>query len=240
MEYIWPVAGARAFFIRYADEQGPHLRLRFKGDTDWLNEVVLPALEQHFKPYGHWIDQPYTPEPQRFGGVEALVLAEEHFHISSRVVLDRLQRTPYAYNDAMFDALRLNMMAVLAAGLNRHETQRYFAALSRSWVLNFFASDTSQNELIASVEADFDAAMAPQKTAITDELDALWKALLKEKFDTNQPEWLRWYRGNVLIFKSLGENTEKAMPSLLHLTNNRLGIINQDEAYLMYILGKTL
>jgi hypothetical protein len=54
----------------------------------------------------------------------------------------------------------------------------------------------------------------------------------------NHPEYLRWLRANEFILKEMGENMEKALPSLLHLTNNRLGINNQDEVYLKYVLGR--
>ena len=69
---------------------------------------------------------------------------------------------------------------------------------------------------------------------------ALWKALDKEKFDQSQPEWARWFSGSQMIFKALDGNLDRALPSLLHLTNNRLGVNNQDEVYLNFILSKAL
>ena len=68
----------------------------------------------------------------------------------------------------------------------------------------------------------------------------LWKALETEKFDKKQPEWARWALGNQIILKELGANLDRALPSLIHLTNNRLGLNNQDEVYLNFILSKTL
>ena len=71
-------------------------------------------------------------------------------------------------------------------------------------------------------------------------LQALWKALDNEKFDKKQPEWARWALGNQMILKDLGQDLARALPSLIHLTNNRLGLNNQDEVYLLYILANTL
>ncbi len=98
--HVWPQKGARAFFLRYDDEKGPHIRLRFKGEQEWLDNSLQPVFEEWFRERGKWESQPYLPEADRFGGEEALSLAEEHFHISSRVVLDRLNR-PYSYGDAI-------------------------------------------------------------------------------------------------------------------------------------------
>lgn len=60
------------------------------------------------------------------------------------------------------------------------------------------------------------------------------------KFDEKQPEWLRWLRGNELILKGLGNNLDRALPSLLHLNNNRLGVTNPDEVFLCYLLSRAL
>jgi hypothetical protein len=43
-----------------------------------------------------------------------------------------------------------------------------------------------------------------------------------------------------MILPEFGDNLEKALPVLIHLTNNRLGIHNPDEVYLSYILGQTI
>ena len=51
---------------------------------------------------------------------------------------------------------------------------------------------------------------------------------------------MRWLRGNQLVLPEFGDQLEKVLPSLLHLTNNRLGLSNQDEVYLNYILSKVI
>lgn len=42
------------------------------------------------------------------------------------------------------------------------------------------------------------------------------------------------------IFSKLGGGLESTLPTLIHLTNNRLGINNVDEPYLAYVLSKAL
>lgn len=242
-QQVWPVAGTRFFYIRYSDADGPHLRLRFRGTEEWLSGVLRPALEPLLSAEGHWKVLDYVPEPARFGGEAALPWAEEHFHISSRVALDRINRDNYVYGDTLFDAMRLHVSAAFAAGLTVDQSSAYFDGLCNQWIGAFFspADDAMDAALLRKeVRADFDKTLDPQFAFLQDALRQMYRALQDQQFDVKQPEWLRWFRGNELIFKELGKDLEKALPSLLHLTNNRLGVNNQDEAYLLFVLGKVL
>jgi len=237
-KYVWPQKQARAFFIRYQDEQGPHIRLRIRGEAEWLSNEIQPVLAELLSDQGTWTEVPYVPEPERFGGEKALAWAEDYFHVSTRVVLDRLAREERAYGDAMFDALRMHVIAVYSVGFAREKARWYFSRLFDLWLPLFFGTDIDAEK--ASITASFEETIIQQKEQLRATMDSLWNSLLKEKFDEKQPEWLRWLRGNQLILNGLEGDLEKAMPSLLHLTNNRLGINNQDEVYLHYILSKVL
>jgi thiopeptide-type bacteriocin biosynthesis protein len=237
-QYIWPKKDSRAFFIRYQDEKGPHLRLRFKAEQDWLNDHLLPAFEGWFVDRGEWALNEYVPEPERFGGGEALAWAEEYFHVSTRVVLDRISREQFTYGDAMFDALRMHLITAHAAGLNLDKTRWYFSQLYLQWRSLFLPPDEKgDHELYSEL---FEKTLGAQRYKIVENLDAFWKSIGEDKLDKKQPEWIRWVRGNELILKGLGGNLDKALPSLIHLNNNRLGIRNEDEVYLNYILWRTL
>jgi thiopeptide-type bacteriocin biosynthesis protein len=237
-QYIWPKKEARVFFVRYHDEKGPHVRIRLKGEAAWIEEMLRPAFEGWFADRGEWGEVSYEPEANRFGGEEALAWAEEHFHISTRVTLDRIAKEQFSYGDAMFDSLRLHLITAFSAGFSRERARWYFGELFNQWLPLFFPSDDA--DMAGEVTAAFDKIFDPQKEKISTTLDAFWTSLEQEKYDNKQPEWLRWLHGNQLIAKGLGDDLEKALPSLLHLTNNRMGINNQDEVYLNYILSKAI
>ncbi|MBK9337862.1 MAG: thiopeptide-type bacteriocin biosynthesis protein [Lewinellaceae bacterium] len=241
-QHIWPVKGVRAFFIRYEDEHGPHIRLRLRGTADWI-EAIRPELEAWFAERGTCVETPYQPESERFGGEAALPWVEEYMHLSTRVVLDRLNR-PVTYGDALFDALRMHVITAFAAGWDREKSSWYFDQLCTQWMELFFqpAENKSGSKLTwqASLREDFEKSFTPQQEELRLSVIELWDALEQGKFDQEQPEWLRWLRGNQMILAELNEHLEKALPSLLHLTNNRLGINNQDEVYLNFLLSKTL
>lgn len=242
-QYIWPRQGARAFFIRYEDETGRHIRLRLRGESAWVDETLRPAWAGWFEGRGEWKEVAYLPETDRFGGEEGLAWAEEYFHVSTRVVLERLSKEQFTYGDAMYDALRMHVITAFTAGMGREKAAWYFGQLCNQWIAAFFRDNEGgkpgqqeQDEIKGGFEKSFN----PQKESLQAALNALWKALETEKFDKKQPEWVRWLRGNQLILSEFGENLDKTLPSLLHLTNNRLGINNQDEVYLNHILSKAL
>jgi thiopeptide-type bacteriocin biosynthesis protein len=237
-QYVWPQKTTRAFFIRYQDEKGPHIRIRIRGEQEWLEDPILPAFEGWFAGRGTWEQVRYEPETERFGGEEGLAWAEEYFHVSTRVALDRIARDQFTYGDAMFDALRLHCIAVFGAGMNKSRAQWYFTELYKQWLPLFFGAEDAA--MTAEIVTSFDQTFAAQKASLSGTLDAFWTAMEAEKMDAVQQEWLRWLRGNQLILAGFENNLEKALPSLLHLTNNRMGINNQDEVYLNYILSQSL
>ena len=240
-QHIWANRGVRAFFIRYQDERGPHIRLRIRGEESWMGETFRPAFSNWQEGRGDWLEVPYIPETERFGGQEAIGLAEEYFHLSSRVVLERLAREQHTYGDSMFDALRMHTIAAHAAGMSLEEAARYFGQLTEQWLPLFYAQENeAATGFLAEIKAGFEKNFAPQSEDLRATLSELWKALATEKFDKKQPEWARWALGNQMILKALGENLDRALPSLLHLSNNRLGLNNQDEVYLNFILSKSL
>ena len=243
-QQVWNTQGARFFFIRFEDEKGPHLRLRFRGETVWLRDTLLPAFEALASERGTWKEVAYEAESERFGGQDAMAWAEEHFHLSARVTLDRLAQPEFTYGDALYDALRLNVMMLHSAAFSRERAAWYFGQLTDQWMPLFFRpkndENTKENAWMQDVREQFEQSFQAQETALRPVLDALWDALETGRTDARQPEWHRWYMGNEIILKELGDNLEKALPSLIHLSNNRLGVTNPDEVFVCYVLSRAL
>ncbi|MFZ1084189.1 MAG: lantibiotic dehydratase [Terracidiphilus sp.] len=101
------------FFIRFADPD-PHLRLRFKGPKDWLNEHWIPELLTWGKAL---IDEgicdqiaidTYNRELERYGGTVSIDDIETLFHLDSLSVLALL-------NQSAADPARIDMTALAVA-----------------------------------------------------------------------------------------------------------------------------
>jgi thiopeptide-type bacteriocin biosynthesis protein len=78
----------RWFFVRYADPH-VHLRLRFEGEPDRLQQELLPRLQEAIAPWLRdgriWKVQldTYEREVERYGGPEGTELCEQLFHADS-------------------------------------------------------------------------------------------------------------------------------------------------------------
>ncbi len=242
-QHVWPKQGARAFFIRYCDEQGEHIRLRLNALSEEWMQAMPKMVHEWFTQRSAIREVAYQASSELFRTPDGLYWVEEHFHLSSRVVLERMYAT-YTYGDALFDALRLHVIAVYAAGWSREQSANYFGRLCDRWAPLFIVPTETNNgtpeQWMEDLKVAFEDAFRPQQEEIRFAVVELWESLHRSRFAAQQPEWLRWLRGNELIFKQLGESLEPALPSLIHLTNNRLGVTNADEVYLAYILSRAL
>ncbi len=238
--HIWPVSGRRAFYIRYEDEQGEHLRIRLRGD----DAVLENLFAEHMADRGRWSALAYVPEPERFGGPDKLPWAEEHFHMSTRVALERLARPTHVYGDALYDAMNSFVIAAHTAGLKRAESVSWFGDLYRHWLPLFFPLENEKpgegqitREIVLS---HFEKSLQQQGADLRDSLNTLWQLLESQRIGFDRPEWLRWLRGNELILPEFGDDTLRVASSLLHLHANRLGVNNQDEVFILYLLANCL
>jgi mRNA interferase HicA len=90
-----PAEVDRWFFLRYLDPE-PHLRLRFHADPETLAVKVLPEVRdwvQGLAAGGVARDfsvESYLPEIERYGGPDAIAVAEGIFHAGSVLAVRRL------------------------------------------------------------------------------------------------------------------------------------------------------
>lgn len=148
------------FFIRYW-EKGPHIRLRFYGDIDVLNEKVKPALIRHFEAWfeenpsertdPEWMKEAvaehrwfpnntvqfidYEPETDRYGGEAATLLAERQFNASSNATFDVISESlqSWDYNRALGAAIQLHLGFAFGIGMNQEEAAAFFSNVFQNW-----------------------------------------------------------------------------------------------------------
>jgi thiopeptide-type bacteriocin biosynthesis protein len=112
----------RWFFLRYRDDPGHHLRLRFHGDPAVLGSRALPALHDWAEGLRRaglasaLVLDTYDPELERYGGPAAITMAEQVFHADSMAVLAQLAG----------DARRRNQPPELLAAVNVVDIVRAF------------------------------------------------------------------------------------------------------------------
>lgn len=289
------------FFIRYW-ERGPHIRLRLKGETSAIEQVLKPNLLEHFESYIeehpsvrvdpeyppaypktlYWLPNntvkffPYEPELNRYGGNTGMDLAEQQFRLSSDVVFYyiQLQANHSEYAEQLGIAIRLHVAFAYSLGMDRRTMAAFFNMIFENWLPRAIEVPINQEnrdfilQKMNETVGLFDESFAQQKETLV----AFHEELLKDLSEGHEFEdkiFSRWIAENRQLSLSLTKAVEAGMvqertesyilseelekqctpneillwniwADYVHMTNNRLGIFNHDEAYLAYLIKQSL
>ncbi len=210
----------------------------------------------------------YEPEVQRYGGAAGMPIAERQFQASSDAVLAVLNESEgeWSYERALGIALQMHLAFVQAMGIEDQDVKPFFQGVSRGWFPRSYGyypemSQEEQKERATEAQAAFETAFQAQRQVIVPFSQTLWQAF-HDKVSFEQ-EWLnRWIVEMGQIKQSLLEQADRIdfyestfgrksevdwqrcrswsiLESYIHMTNNRLGILNRDEAFLGYMLKET-
>jgi len=233
----WRTAGSidRWHFVRYRDSDD-HLRVRFHGAPEALRSEVRPALEQLFQRVARgsaiWRCQfdTYEREATRYGGPEAIELAERCFDIDSETVVGLLRAAP---SDASPDWRWL---------LSASFVDAYYEEFS----LDIEGRERLAKRTEAAFRREFrvDAAFEGQLSQRFRKERSLLEALFADP--DRFPDHLRWAQDIVEAFKSklspwaaefralarqgrLSDSLEDISASLAHMHVNRMMLSNPRE-----------
>lgn len=211
----------------------------------------------------------YEPEVERYGGPTGILIAERQFHASTRTVFSAFKAYPdWNYDRALGAAIHLHLALAYASGMTFSETAEFFSYVFRCWFssaylfgLNSPPEDLKQyqDETLSAFENSF----VEQEDDLIPFHQTLWQAF-EEQEDFEQ-DWLNDWMGemseigseliaaqhrNELIFSQpppdsavVAQERRLLWPileSYVHMTNNRLGVMNQDESYLGYLIVRSL
>ena len=261
------------FFIRY-NEYGPHIRLRFNiNRTEQLKtikNIILKNVRNNFpsdlffipqtenknfidadNPSILWVD--YEPEFIRYGGEEAIKIAEDYFHYSSKTAIELVkQMNLNDESDRLAKGLLATLVLIYTFLPDRIIASNFINNYSHSY-LSAFARNDETNSIYTEA---FNNGFNRQSEKLVEFINKVWNALengyeLTEALDT--------YKANLEIIKEklkklydLGLINKEIkieswyncvrmiLPSYVHMMNNRLGIQIKDEAYLAFLINKAI
>lgn len=239
----------RWFFLRYFDESGYHLRLRFKSTADGANsiyEAVNPFLSRAVEEICRRtapdikrivpLEVPvipgdpgctlsfYEPEYDKYGGPRGVELAEEAFQISSELVLNILSYPGLSSPDLV--GLALLLMAGCARQWSDSPTD--LEEFWDSYHIYWSGEDVPGAE---ALQTSFKQGAAKRRELINQQCRSLM----------DNSEWVEIVSSYTA---AMGDNFERAKKfelevpirdlsfNHIHLTNNRLGILPIEESYL--------
>ena len=208
------------FFIRYYDELGPHLRLRFhiasRAAGHQLNELVTDALNAQIREgiaNSYCIDV-YKREVRRYGGKALMGLCEKLFELSSKYVceiLRHLEASPSTHDrwHYMFNWI---WRGLLDSGLSIHEVGLFSRACSNALKREISYSKRFERGVAIMTRRGFESIVAYMKST---EVEGV---LPTGCFD------LIVHRANVIAPLQLGVGRTRrpeVLQSLVHMDVNR-------------------
>lgn len=262
------------FFIRYG-KSGAHVRFRLEVRACEV-ETVRSALESHVArslkaemagspvdldepdakpsalPCLWWI--PYVPETARYGGDEALKVAEEWFWHSSDTTLSILREMGPLDLESRFGIAVAAMVVLLRGMAPSPEHAAEVMELHREHWLTSVGDDWSPEFL----RSRFDAGFLTNAELLDEQVWDLWVLSGEGSEDLPAPfdryaasvggiaEQLRTLADRRAIRSEAGEvlgyreAVNTLAPIYLHMMNNRLGVYPVEEAYLAHMLARTL
>jgi len=247
----------RFFFIRYA-EGGPHIRLRLglasaeaqAELTAYLLAQVAdfqrqrpPALLAAAPARVSFV--PYEPETARYGGPAGLPLAEAFFEASSRAALHWLGSQALATMASCLPTALLLHTIFVGACLPPTLATEWLAQYANDWLPHDPQAGLPRPAEQAAWRALFAEHYQQQRLALGELVQPYWPATAPRQ--PLRPRWLASFRAAA---RRTAKGYQCAVPdpvqrqavyaSLLHMTNNRLGVPNHDEAFVAYLLGAAI
>lgn len=253
-----------AFFVVRYWVGGPHLRVRIGGVCGKERELVKRLSHRtRWNNLGFWPRlkvTSYDPEVQRYGGLDTMPICEAQFMLSSLnawMTLDRnrmetpsrlVERVllPTAARDYMF-LLSLAYTPAMAVAILRSYVKTWLTSPGRSGsdVLDAREMEEQLHIYVSNMPRDVLESLAECWRSAKGMLVRLGAPFDSADAELSEEEWLRKNGIILSLLRQRGLKLEsprgvRVMTSLIHMNNNRLGVVNRDEAFLARLCQRTL
>jgi len=256
-EIVARVQPDRWFFLRYADQAGPHLRLRLRTAKERAGEVldtITPTCELAIQslatlppadyqplipPSGIGASPPnggfvgvlpdtYEPEYDKFGGATGIAIAEAVFETSSEIAIAIL-RDEQAMAYSRKTALPILMAAAARAFVPRPGWPEFWDRYSRYWLGTGEKASAEWTARFRAKALELEHASVPIVPA---------DASLHPSLRLQSARWRAALDAAAAAYASARVPVPPALlaSQFSHLMNNRLGCMPLEEAYLAALL----
>ncbi|MBD3907114.1 thiopeptide-type bacteriocin biosynthesis protein [Chryseobacterium sp. C-39] len=239
------------FFIRYW-EDGPHVRLRLLPKNSQNKAHIISLLKTTVKLFfdecslvsSYRLEfKDYVREIERYGGKVNIIEAEKIFEISSRTILDIIDDNYNNWDYSLAISYAIQIHLVLAKLLFKNDLNTmisFFQKVYSNWFYYSIKIDETEKKVddeVKKINLAFEESYNKQNTVINNMI----KYLLQEKIEVSIST--KWFLESNLIdnnyysFKNCDDLTLFAIyDSLIHMTNNRLGIYLRDESFIAFLI----
>jgi thiopeptide-type bacteriocin biosynthesis protein len=182
----------------------------------------------------------YSPEYAKYGGTTGLRIAEELFRSTSAAVLDLLaDRTDAELKASPAGlAIRVMAMSLKGSGLNMEQSQDFLSVYEEEW----------RRWVPPGYDEKWAAMYDKTRSKVTSLCSAVWRDGTTDVFhDTyatavNSARMVQGKSTDGDLAELVLEETPYAhcLANYIHTTNNRLGILPAAEAFLAYVIQRSL
>ncbi|MET3114168.1 thiopeptide-type bacteriocin biosynthesis protein [Pedobacter sp. CG_S7] len=254
------------FFVRYS-ESGPHIRLRLATspvNEDHYREELMKRFQDFSKLHPSKIERitpvdehsladnslhfvAYIPELARYGDEKTIGFAEAQFASSSKAVLKTLMKAAPNWNTAseLILALKMHLAFFSSLGFDIQSIIKICKYFVDQWLPKLYDPTKlihhERHQLLSKFEDRFKAYQDEILPAICDyHYGILNDGYLK---DPLMNDYYLEGKQMMLSYESANfnlSNEPEIVTSFIHMTHNRIGIVNYDEAYIIYLLYRCL
>jgi thiopeptide-type bacteriocin biosynthesis protein len=216
-----------------------------------------PSDYPHTKKYPEFQNEvkliKYEPEFERYGGKESIQISESQFQLSSQIVFKILNNYgDLSYDHSFYSALKYHILLIKSFGVVKKDAEILLTHFTNLWV-NSILNRYPGYDSIENIMKKFDNLYAAQKTVFDAMIDQI-KCEYKKKEKLSE-FWVSNIKKIHLLLKKTNNfqidtkfiyndastrerYINNLLPSYIHMMNNRLGIPNQDEAFISYLIKK--
>ncbi|MCX2491973.1 thiopeptide-type bacteriocin biosynthesis protein [Pedobacter sp. PF22-3] len=224
------------FFIRYW-EGGDHIRLRLKA-VKKHHQLIAKSLSAETSVIKLIQMAEYEPEIDRYGNLKSILWAERYFECSSAYILNWIANKQ-ANQSPMAQAIKLHLTLLFSTGWDKQALISLCNSFLEGWLPKLFNQTKQKEQQRLFWLNQFETVFLTSKIKVLKAAEHFWQALDARNVDGELNTYLSETITIIKLYKSAGFEEDKLfqiISSFIHMNNNRLGISNDEEAYIMYCI----
>lgn len=224
------------FFIRYW-EGGDHIRLRLKTPKIEHDEIIKRLKLGNTSIKSLQIAQ-YEPEIDRYGNRESIKWAEQYFECSSNYVLNWITKKEINQRPAI-QAIKLHLALLHTLKWKKEALAELCDFFLEGWLPKLYNPTDPEEEQRIFWLNQFEQVFASQKNQTIQAANHFWEKLNQGIAEDNLMDYLSNTNQVIRLYQNTGFEKDilfQVISSFMHMNNNRLGISNYEEAYIMHVI----
>ncbi|MDI5961757.1 lantibiotic dehydratase C-terminal domain-containing protein [Streptantibioticus silvisoli] len=241
----------------FADLYNALFDLEFPGEE--RSRLMGPDGKMRLRPNNSHSFEPYEPEYGKYGGPAGVALAEWHFQHSSDLVVEALRTMNLHLRTVLLGTSAQLMMVMSACFLTDDEEltvflERYHAFWDGAFAGTEFTARQGYDRAYEQMGAELGRRFGEIRAALAAGEDARLPAFLrgwaghcrelvarvKELAQAGALEFRTWSGDERMVVDDVARALPMLVSPYMHMTNNRLSVTVRDEAFLAYVLARSL